>query len=391
MTTTMVAPSRDPVQGALDELRAYSASAFDPASVHARRSYPLADEPFVAAWERWARDADTEGAATTLRRALVQLQFPVVPGMSGCADYQACTRRGIRPPDGTYAPAHLSDPEGLSIGIHPTPAGRLPVITARSRGDFETIVRAVTRRNELDTIPASMGACIVGGYNNWARVDALRTAWTARQQGTGGEVDGASWTEEFRRIMPERELYQDRFVILSSGPYSGTRGADVGVDDVEWLHLSYQIRLEHECAHYFTRRVFGSMRNSLLDELVADYAGIVAVRGRFEPAWLLRFMGVEGDGCRPDGRLVNYRGTPPLGDDAFLMLQQRVRSAARTLDEFDTMLRGGPAPRRAARTLDERAWSISAIAGLGLETLTEPGAGRALYAAYRRCADAPGS
>lgn len=388
MTAAMVAPVRDTAPCPRDELRAYAASAFDAAAVGAPRSYPLDDELFVGAWDGWAHDAARVGAAPVLQRSLVQLQFPVAQGMSSRADYQDCTRRGILPPQGKHAPAHLADPDGVSIHIHPTPAGRLPVISTRHRADFETIVRAVTRRNEPDLIPPSMGACIVGGYNNWSRVGALRAEWTARQRGMGRDDSPESWAQEFRRIMPQRELYQDRFVILSAGPYSGTRGADVGVDDDAWLRLSYRIRLEHECAHYFTRRVFGSMRNSLLDELVADYTGIVSARGRFEPAWLLRFMGVEGERFRSEGRLVNYRGTPPLGDDAFLMLQQLVRSAARTLDDFDTMLRGGEAPRRGPRTVDETASSITAIAGIGLEALTEPGAGTALYAAYRRCADA---
>jgi uncharacterized protein DUF7005 len=81
--------------------------------------------------------------------------------------------------------------------------------------------------------------------------------------------------------------------VLGSGPYSGAAAADVGLDEAEWTRSSIAIRLEHECTHHFTRRVLGSMRNRLADELIADYMGIVAATGRFRADWLVRFLGLE--------------------------------------------------------------------------------------------------
>lgn len=67
----------------------------------------------------------------------------------------------------------------------------------------------------------------------------------------------------------------------------------MNLSQAEWRRLSITIRLEHECTHYFTYRVLGSMRNNLLDELIADYQGIVSAIGKYRADWFLRFMGLE--------------------------------------------------------------------------------------------------
>ena len=96
------------------------------------------------------------------------------------------------------------------------------------------------------------------------------------------------------------------------------------------------IRLEHECTHYFTRRLFGSAKNHLLDELIADYRGIVAAIGQFRADWFLRFMGLENyPNYRACGRLGYYRGDPPLSEQAFGLLQTLVQRAAENVERFD--------------------------------------------------------
>ena len=108
----------------------------------------------------------------------------------------------------------------------------------------------------------------------------------------GGAVRSTSgspleWAARWREIVRDPGLYQDRFIVLGSGPYSGTAAADVGLGEAEWTRSSIAIRLEHECTHHFTRRVLGSMRNRLADELIADYMGIVGGDGAF-PGGLAR-------------------------------------------------------------------------------------------------------
>jgi hypothetical protein len=342
-----------PAQAA--ELLGYTGSVFvHPAAV----DLPLADEPFVEAWRRYAARAASAGVPAAVRDDLVQLRFPVAEGVSATAEYQAAIRRGVLPE--ATDDLRLADPGSLRLFIHPTPAGAVPVLLA-PRADFETLVRALTRKNEPAPIPASLGACMVSGYNNWGRVAELRRRWEAGALPVPGAAD---WSAAFATLKERRELYQDRFILLSHGPYSGVPAQAMELPDEEWRQRSVTIRLEHECAHYLTRRVLGSMRNNLLDELLADCAGIVAAAGRFRADWFLRFMGLEEEeGCRPGGRLWNYRGDPSLSDGAFVVLQRLVRAAALRLQEADAALEGG------SRTPVGRARVLLALAQLTLEEI----------------------
>jgi hypothetical protein len=342
------------------ELLAYARNDFVLPGGDAAIDRPAPDEPFVTAWEQYAAEAEEVGAAECLRRRLVQLRFPIAAGMSASAAYRAATRRGEL---GSleHEGLALERPDDVRILVHPTAAGRVPVVVAGARADFVSLVRALVHRNEPADVPDSMGACIVAGYNNWDRIATLRARWAREQR---GDCPPARWTEEFRRIVPMTELYQDRFILLSSGPYSAVPAYAMGLDEREWLALSLTIRLEHECTHYVTRRMLGSMRNSLLDELIADYMGIAAAAGRYREDWFLRFMGLERfPHYRRGGRLENYHGEPPLSEGAFTVLASVVRAAAAQLERFDS---GRP---HAARGIGCGTRTIVALATLGLERL----------------------
>lgn len=357
--------------GEVDELLAYTANVFAADTAEGE----LGDEPHVADWERYAARAAAEGVVPVLRDVLPQLRFPVQAGISASDGYRAATLRGQAAghPDGGV---RFADADGVRLFLHPTPAGRIPVIVAGHRDDFVALVRAVTRRNEPEAIPDSMGACIVGGYNNWERVATLRRAWEADHPAA---ALAGEWAAHFRaEVVPRKERYQDRFILLSTGPYSAVGAAALGMDEAEWRRASLTIRLEHECAHYFTRRACGSMRNSLHDEVIADYQGIRAAAGRFRGDWFLRFMGVEGGGYRAGGRLQNYRGTPPLSDGAFGVLQALVRGIAANLEALDASPRVGDGPGARVRTL-------RALTRLPLEALAAEDAVERFAQACRPC------
>jgi hypothetical protein len=350
--------------GEADEIVAACGGPLAAAGATVPSAWPLPDEECVAAWDGYADEAARVGVLEALRERLVQLRFPVEAGVSGTAGYQAATRRGELPP--ADAPGlELARPDALRCFVHPTPAGRIGVLVTGARDDFEALVRALTRRNEPAPIPPSMGACMVGGYNNWDRVRALRSAWERENPGANAE----GWGAAFREIVPRKELYQDRFIVLSGGPYSAVAAAEVGLADDEWLARSLTIRLEHECAHYFTRRVLGSMRNSLHDELIADFAGIVSAEGRYRAEWFLRFLGVEDHARhRAGGRLENYRGDPPLSDGAFAVLASLVAAAAARVEAAE---RAGLLPWG---TAEERARTLLTLCALTLEEMAEEGA-----------------
>jgi len=293
--------------------------------------WPLPDEPFVAAWRQYAQEVEDAGSIITLRRHLVQFNFPIEEGISKSAAYIAATRNGSAlPDDGSAGGLRFAKPEGCRVFLHETLAGHIPVLVAEVRQDFVSLVRALTGRNEPIQVPDSKGAAMISGYNNWSRIRQLRQSFESRRN---KEHD---WAREFEIIKARPQLYQDRFILLSSGAYSGVQAADMGMEDQEWKRLSLIVRLEHESTHYVTRRCFQSMRNNLLDELIADFYGIHAASGRFRADWFLRFLGLEAHpSYRPGGRLQNYRGEPRLSDGAFRILQELIVRAVYNLEAFD--------------------------------------------------------
>ena len=354
------------------ELLSYNENHFEPAGLERSGPLPLADEPFVATWERYAREAEREGAWSVLRKALVQLRFPVRGGMSREPAYEAATRRPA-PVSDRVAPLRLQRPDGLRIDIHATPAGRLPVLIAACRKDFESLVQALTKRNEPVPVPASVGACMVAGYTNVERLRRLKDRWWTTQP----FPTEAGWRRKLRELLPNEGLYRDRFVIASTTPYSAVPARRLGLDPRMWEQLSLAIRIEHESMHYFTRRVFGSMKNRLLDELIADYAGIVRATGRFRGDWALRFLGLESyPDYRAGGRLEHYRGNPPLSDGAFRILQCLVKRAVENLEVWSATVED-------ATRLDSPIRTVVALTRLTLEHLAATDAEHLLRAAVR--------
>ena len=292
--------------------------------------FPMEDEPFVSAWEHYAEHVQRTGSIAVLANYLVELHFPVSAGMSQNIEYLSATRRGTGTTSMRSATGlRLAAPEHGHVVLHSTPAGRIPLLITPCRQDFVSLVQALTSRNEPVDVPASMGACMLKGYNNWDRVDRL---WREFEAQGGSRKD---WLTKFPEIKAQKPLYQDCFIILSDGPYSNVKAAELGLGEEDWRRSSFVVRREHECAHYFARRVFASPCNNIMDEIIADYWGIVAAQATFHAAWLLRFFGLESfPDYREGGRLQNYRGKVPLSQGAFSVLQRLVKRAVDNLEQF---------------------------------------------------------
>lgn len=347
------------------ELLEYARSEFDLSRAPA--AFPLPDEPFATAWEGYAEEAARVGAWACLRDRIVQLRFPIEPGISETPAYRAATRRGVWPAPELPA-LELARPDELRLFLTATPVGRVPVLLTSTREDFVALVRALAHHNEPRPILDSVGATILSGFNNWDRVAALRRAWEA--DSTSGSP--LEWAARWREIVAEPSLYQDRFIVLSAGPYSGASAADVGLGEDEWRQSSIALRLEHECTHYFTRRALGSMRNRIADELIADYMGIVAAAGRFRADWLLLFLGLERSPTfRPGGRLEEYRGALALDGKSFQILCAAVLRCARNLEAIDRLR---PAWTSDPSSAADKAEMILALADIGLEGLASESA-----------------
>ena len=356
-------------EGERAELLRYNDNRFDQGPTASGVRLPFEDEPFVAVWERYREEAREVGEWTVLRRALVQLRFSVEPGMSRAPAYRAAVHR-LEPVGDEIPPLRLARPDDVRIVIHATPAGRLPVIVAPHRNDFVLILQALTMRNEPMPVPQAIGAYMVAGYINVDRVRQARAAWQATHSG----ASDAEWRLALHALLTRKELYQDRFIVASTSPYSGVPASRVGLDATTWQRLSLRIRIEHESVHYLTRRAFGSMQNRLLDELIADYAGIVQACGRYRADWALRFLGLEDyPAYRPGARLERYRDD--LSDGAFRVLQRLVVRAVDNLAAFDTSRPGVGLPSTRLRT-------VVALTRLTVEDLAANDAASRLRSAF---------
>lgn len=283
---------------------------------------PLPDEPFIQVWEEYIRDIPRLGVLEALRQRLVQLCFPVREGMSTDEGYLRAVRRGMRPTVSDASEGiQLKNTSGLKLYLYQTMAGRIPVLETPERQDFETLVRVFGYRNEPVAIPPSLGAYLIKGYNNWDRVERYK-----RKSGP---------RFNFNYLKAHRELYQDVFLILTDAAYSGVPAGLLGLAEDEWRRLSLIIRREHEATHYFTHRLFGSAKNHLLDEFIADYMGITAAVGRYKAHWFLCFMGLENyPEFRSGGRLSHYIKEQQLSKEAFGVLTTCLKNAAENVEKF---------------------------------------------------------
>lgn len=333
----------------IDELIEYNENVFD---LSAARD-AVDDEPFVSAWDAYAIEAGTLGAYACLRDKLIQLRFPIKEGISATVEYRAATRQGTQPLNDRGP--ELGHEEGIDIEIHATACGRIPLIIAPARSDFVALVCALARKNEPVAIPASMGACLVAGFINWDRVRRYQLTWES-------DHPHERWADEFRHFSKEKHLYQDSFVILTEGPYSGVPEWEMGLSTDAWRAISMVIRREHECTHYYTRRVLGSMRRNLLDEIIADYMGICGAMGCFRADWFLRFMGLESyPAYRSGGRFENYVGN--LSESAMAVLARLVVLAAENLEY------NGPVCRGISASPSEKVHLLGRLTSLTLEEM----------------------
>lgn len=321
----------------IEELQQYLLPAFNRGQEPLATTEPLPDAPLEATWKQYLAEAQTDGVFATLQRYLVQFKFPIVTGISETEAYRQATRRGLRTatmPEASGLPLHA--PDRLQLFLHQSVAGQIPVLIAEERRDFEMIVQALCYRNEPRPLPASMGAAFIKGLNNWDRIRRLRES-----------LRGLPFQQNWQQ---QKEQYQDSLIVLSRIPYSNVSAAQLQLPEEEWLDHSLKIRLEHECAHYFTLRYFQQMNVNMYDELIADYLGIGAVSPYFRADWFMHFIGLEHyPEVRPDGRVNNYLGPDGLSPAAARVLHTILREAALQVELFDQQIDKTEDPTRIRR------------------------------------------
>ena len=189
------------------------------------------DESFLAQWHEW-------------------LAMLPVYGAAGLLNHYITAKR----------PVNFSNPESISIEIHASPAGRVPVIVFGNASDFEGFIVNLVYKGERPDDISQMGASFIYGK-------------------------------------------RQRFLTLSCKYYSNTPPEYVGLSSEEWREKSMIIRREHELTHYYTKKYYGSASNNLHDELIADFIGMYEAFGHYDAKLFLHFMGIDGT---HEGRLPLY-------------------------------------------------------------------------------------
>lgn len=331
-----------------EELCQYTANKFlEPKHGFDIANLSIEDEAHILEWEQYCDESKETGVFETLKKYLIQFQFPISKGISESTAYRGATLKGLETIGMSSAIGlQLNEPKTLELWIHNSIAGKIPILLIANDKDFTSVIQALTYKNEPAFIPQSTGAAMINGLNNWGRIRSLKKEWLdANPLG--------DWRNEFaQNVVPKKSLYQDKLIVLSKKPYSGVNASCFGLSKEEWIRKSIGIRLEHECAHFFTLKVFGSMANNMHDELIADYMGITKVLGKFNSNWFLNFIGLEKyPEYRGGARLQNYLNEPSISYDAVVILRSLLKKAAANLELFDEALRVSVSPSNRVKRL----------------------------------------
>ena len=330
---------------------------------------PMTDEPFVSSWRSYAAAAESEELFTVLKTRIVQFQFPIKQNISQTDAYKTATLKGQDVKDLSNG-LSLKDESSLTLAIYEGLAGGMPVLSVDNIADFYSVVQALCLKNEPVALPLSMGAVMIQGLNNWDRLHAYRKNWSLKNP-------FADWNAEFiKQVLPDKTIYQDKIIVLSRQGYSNMSGRDLGIEQKKWLDISSEIRLYHEYAHYFTLRYFGHMANNMHDELVADYAGINKVLGKFRASWFLYFIGLQDyPNYRQGGRLENYIHKDQYSAEAFTVLCTIVYQAAINVERFDEFA-------GSCKSDQDRSIRLLCLCQVGLLYLSGPDGWSRLASAY---------
>lgn len=148
-------------------------------------------------------------------------------------------------------PVDFINPEGITLELYDATAGTIPVIKIQNTDDFENFVTNAVHKGVRPQNIEVTGASFVAGKKN-------------------------------------------RFIILSNKPYSNVSAKTLGLEEEDWREKSMEIRLEHECTHFWTKKFFGTAKNHLHDELIADFFGLVNAFGQYKAEFFEYFIGCKG-------------------------------------------------------------------------------------------------
>ena len=222
-------------------------------------------------------------------------QLYVAPAEGAQDAHRLAAGQGIAPEGATLS--HFEGSSQDELREVDTPAGPVEVLFLERRRDFETFLQIVGHKSSPAPIARTVGAITYRGLPDWGKVANAKEAYLA----SGGD----DWGAEFARLAKEPGAFRSELVVISEGPYSNVPADETPYGSDEWVHVSREIRLHHECAHVVCRRTMPDDVVPVWDEVTADVVGLLAATGRYDAALASRFLGVSEEGFS-DGRLAEY-------------------------------------------------------------------------------------
>lgn len=222
-------------------------------------------------------------------------QLYVAPAEDAQEAHKLASGRGIAPENATLD--HFIGSAEDELREVETPAGTVEVLFLHERADFETFLQIIGHKSQPVPIARTVGAITYRGLPDWGKVAAALEAYLA--------AGGDDWGSEFARLAKEPGAFRSEIVVISEGPYSNVPASDTPYDEKEWLPISREIRLHHECAHIVCRRTMPDDVLPVWDEVTADVTGLLCATGNYDAQLAARFLGVSTEGfC--GGRLEEY-------------------------------------------------------------------------------------
>ena len=236
-----------------------------------------------------------ERVIACLAERFPQLYIAPAEGEDTLQLHRLAAGRGAAPADANLS--HFVTSERDELRVVDTPAGPIEVVFLAQRQDFETFLQIIGHKSQPVPIARTVGAITYRGLADWAAVARAHEEYVAQ----GGD----DWPAEFTRLAKRPGAFRAELIVISEGPYSNIAASQTPYGEEEWLGISREIRLHHECAHVVCRRTMPDDILPVWDEITADVTGLLCATGHYDVELAARFLGVTSDGFE-GGRLSEY-------------------------------------------------------------------------------------
>ena len=352
-----------------DELKTYLINKFN-----AQNKFLIStfiDELYIKFWETAVQGfLNGNDVFIELKKCFPQLNFPIETEIEKSELYKDIVLKWKTDAVNLEVSLELTDVKSLNLKLHNSIVGKIPILTVQNKEDFTSIIQSFLYKNNPIPIPPSMGAVFINGINNWQRLHSVKNNWLSNHP-------LGNWTNEFSsNVMPNKSLYKDKLIILSTKPYSNVAASQLGLSEDLWISYSILIRQEHECAHLYTLKRYGHASNNLHDELIADYIGIIKTFGNYNKEWMLIFMGLEKyPKYRNGARLENYVKEGNLSNEDFKHLIKIIKNAIENIEVFDKAV-------GKLKSIKDQMCRIDALCEIGLVALASQNGANLLCQRY---------